>query len=60
MTPSVSILTFVDYTTYFLHIIEGGISLDVAFNDLNQFLEFKKREYRIDLLFEHIQNSRTP
>ena len=43
----------------FLDIIEGLI-LDLIFTDLNKFLEFRqKTEYRLNLLFEYIQD-RTP
>ena len=33
--------------TYFLHIIEG-LSLDLTFTDLNQFLEFRRKTKNID------------
>ena len=46
-------LVFVDeapkngIATYFLHIIEG-LSLDLTFTDLNQFLEFRRKTKNID------------
>ena len=46
-------LVFVDeapingIATYFLHIIEG-LSLDLTFTDLNQFLEFRRKMKNID------------
>ena len=53
-----------EYTMYFLHIIEG-ISLDVTFNDLNEFLEFRQKTEDIESIcyssiykIEHLNESK--